>query len=242
MARRSYGSCAGCHCRHHPPRVIGLDDWAWPKNVHYGTLVVDLERHRPVALLPDRSASSVMRWLQEHPQVDVISRDRAEAFAEAARIGAPHALQIADRWHVVSNLREALEKVLARHRKELKRLSASSQVPAVQPEPDQATTSPAEQPSPFRAPFNSSRVATERAARRERRGGKSRAGPCLGGQRDALHRDCSVPGHAPRNGGDLRTSGHLPGASTVASPPASARSVTSRICYAAGRRGVLMPP
>jgi transposase len=146
-----------------PPHVIGLDDWAWHKNLRYGTIVVDLERRHPVALLPDRSASSVINWLQAHPQVDIVCRDRAEAFADAARTGAPHALQIADRWHVVSNLREALEKGLARHRTDLKHVQGASEGATSQPDPDQATTSPASPPS---SPLASSRsrLATERAA------------------------------------------------------------------------------
>lgn len=184
----------------------------------------------------------MIRWLQEHPQGDVISRDRAEALADAARIGAPQALQIADRWHVISNLREALEKVLARHRKELKHLSAASQAATVQPELEQATASPAEEPSPPRATPHSSRLATERAARRERRRGKSRAGPCLGGQRDALHRDCSLPGHASRNGGNLRASGDIRRRAIPHPPVRVCSTRTNPTCYAAGMRAVSMLP
>jgi transposase len=97
------------------PRVLGIDDWAWRKGQRYGTILCDLERRRVVDLLPDRQASTVAEWLRDHAPPEVISRDRAGAYAEAARLGAPHAVQVADRFHLLRNLREALEHVLARH-------------------------------------------------------------------------------------------------------------------------------
>jgi transposase len=97
------------------PRVLGMDDWAWRKGQRYGTILCDLERRRVVDLLPDRQAQTVTQWLRAHAPPEIISRDRAGAYAEAARQGAPHAVQVADRFHLVRNLREALEHVLARH-------------------------------------------------------------------------------------------------------------------------------
>jgi len=98
-----------------PVKVLGVDEWAWRKGQSYGTLLVDLERHIPIDLLQDASADSFAAWLKEHPSVELISRDRGTTFADGANRGAPQALQIADRWHVLHNLAEALEKVLARH-------------------------------------------------------------------------------------------------------------------------------
>ncbi len=98
-----------------PVKVLGVDEWAWHKGQSYGTILVDLERHIPIDLLQDASADSFAAWLQEHPSVEMISRDRGTTFADGANRGAPQALQIADRWHVIHNLGEALEKVLARH-------------------------------------------------------------------------------------------------------------------------------
>jgi transposase len=92
-----------------PPRAIGLDDWAKRKGHTYGTIVVDLDRRCPVDLLEDRTAATVAAWLQAHPEVTVVARDRAEAYASGVTQGAPDAVQVADRWHLLKNLREAVE-------------------------------------------------------------------------------------------------------------------------------------
>ena len=98
-----------------PPRVVGIDDWAWRKGQCYGTIVVDLERSDVIDLLPDREADTVAAWLKAHPGIEVVSRDRSATYAEAATEGASQAVQVADRWHLLKNLREAVERVLARH-------------------------------------------------------------------------------------------------------------------------------
>jgi Transposase/Helix-turn-helix domain of resolvase len=102
------------------PRVLGVDDWAFRKGHRYGTIVVDLEQHRVVDVLPARHAEPLVDWLEAHPGVEVLSRDRAPAYAEAARKGAPQAVQVADRWHLIQNLVEALERCLLRFRPALK--------------------------------------------------------------------------------------------------------------------------
>ncbi|SEF09549.1 Transposase [Rhizobiales bacterium GAS191] len=95
-------------------RVAGIDDRAWRKGMTYGTVIVDLERRRVVDLLPDRSAASTAKWLKGRPEVEVVSRDRAGLYAEGAREGAPQARQVADRFHLLRNFREAIERQLGR--------------------------------------------------------------------------------------------------------------------------------
>jgi transposase len=117
------------------PRVLGMDDWAWRKGQRYGTILCDLERRRVVDLLPDRQSNTVAEWLREHAPPEVISRDRVGAYAEAARHGAPQAVQVADRFHLLRNLREALEHVLARHTAAIEEAFRQSTLVSVAPPP-----------------------------------------------------------------------------------------------------------
>jgi len=101
------------------PRVLGIDDFALCRGRVYGTILVDDETHRPVDLLPERTAETVALWLEQHPGVEIITRDRSTEYARGATDGAPDAIQVADRWHVLGNLREALERMLDRLRPQL---------------------------------------------------------------------------------------------------------------------------
>jgi transposase len=108
-----------------PIRSLGVDDWAWRKGQNYGTILVDLERHRVADLLPGRSADELADWLLQHPTVSVISRDRSGLYAEGAQLGAPNATQVADRFHLVLNLSTAIERALEERSSQL-RLPAES--------------------------------------------------------------------------------------------------------------------
>jgi transposase len=110
------------------PRVLGVDDWAWKRGHRYGTILVDLERHRVVDLLPDREVVSLERWLEAHPGMEVISRDRSSAYAEGATKGAPKAVQVADRWHLLKNLGEALERILQSQHQHLQQAAQTAAV------------------------------------------------------------------------------------------------------------------
>lgn len=97
------------------PRVLGVDDWAIRKGQNYGTILVDLEKQKPIDLLVGRDTEVLQKWLEEHPGVEIISRDRASAYSEAANTAAPDAIQIADRWHLLKNLKDAIKRMLNKH-------------------------------------------------------------------------------------------------------------------------------
>ncbi len=97
-------------------QAVGVDEWSWRPGHRYGTILVDLTSHRVVDLLPDRSAASVAASLARHPTITVVCRDRSDLYADGIRRGAPEAVQVVDRFHLVHNLRQALEGFLIGHR------------------------------------------------------------------------------------------------------------------------------
>jgi transposase len=82
------------------PKVLGVDDWSMKKGLVYATILVDIEKQRPVDLLADRESKTLSQWLQAHPGIEIITRDRANCYAEGAKLGAPDAIQVVDRWHL----------------------------------------------------------------------------------------------------------------------------------------------
>jgi len=119
------------------PHVVGIDDWAFRRGRRYGTMIVDLERHEVIDLLEDREAASARAWLERHPQIRIIARDRGGAYAEAATKGAPRAMQVADRWHLMHNLANALEEFLLQKKKTLREATRTE---TESPEDDYATS------------------------------------------------------------------------------------------------------
>jgi transposase len=145
-----------------PLSAIGVDDWAQRKRQHYGTIVVDLEQRRPVALLHDREAETLAEWLRMHPGITVIASDRMKAYMDGARAGAPQASQVADRFHLLQNLAEALDQVFSAHGLALKAVStALSRTPVLQPDGQTAVPIPPSPPTP--------QAQTQAAQRRSRR-------------------------------------------------------------------------
>lgn len=133
------------------PRVLGVDDFAFRRGRSYGTILVDLERRRPIDLLPDRESETLAKWLKARSGIEIVTRDRSRAYAEAVADGAPSALQIADRWHILKNLYEALERLLTRqHRLIRQAVQPDSQPPQQAPESKPASQTLSSKQSPSR--------------------------------------------------------------------------------------------
>lgn len=115
------------------PRILGIDDWAKCKGQTYGTILVDLEENTVVDLLPDRTAETLAEWLQSHPGVQIITRDRSTEYTRGINDGAPNAMQIADRWHLFLNAKQMLQRHFGRIYNRLKKLPAIEQAETIQP-------------------------------------------------------------------------------------------------------------
>jgi transposase len=115
------------------PRILGVDDFAFRRRRTYGTILIDLEKRIPIDLLADREAATLAKWLQEHPGVEIISRDRGGDYAKGAKEGAPSAKQVADRWHLLKNLSETMQSYFLRKHVQLKAASteATAEISAV---------------------------------------------------------------------------------------------------------------
>jgi transposase len=109
-----------------PVRELGIDDFAFRRGRKFGTLLVDLISHQVIDVLPDRKAETAAAWMNAHPDIELLSRDRGGDYAAGARQGAPQAIQVADRFHVYKNLVEAVEVILARCRAEIRKNAQSA--------------------------------------------------------------------------------------------------------------------
>ncbi len=148
------------------PRVLGVDDFAFRRGRRYGTILIDLERHCPIDLLPDREPETLIQWLREHPGIEVISRDRGALYIEGATKGAPSAIQIADRFHLIKNLGEAMERFLLKNHGVLRAVGKRmGEEQTMITRSDKVSSFPVDTPEPIRIGAQSQ----NKQARRERR-------------------------------------------------------------------------
>lgn len=146
------------------PRVLGVDDWAFRKGQHYGTILVDLEKKRVVDLLPDRTTASLKGWLEQHPGVEIVTRDRASDYSKAITQAAPQAVQVADRFHLLQNLSQAVKSWLERQKKPLMALlrgfePKSKMMPEVATPPSLESSGVSPTPPQTRHPYHRDREA-----------------------------------------------------------------------------------
>jgi transposase len=135
-----------------PARIVGVDDWAMRKGHTYGTIIIDLERSVVLELLPGRDGVELKTWLGRHPEVEILSRDRWSAFADAATEAAPQARQVADRFHLLKNAREALERFLDRYASRIAEVFVASAQDPASPASAPAVGPQAASPLPVAAP------------------------------------------------------------------------------------------
>jgi transposase len=147
-----------------PIRHLGVDDWAWRKGQDYGTILVNLDLHRVIDLLPERAAENFSAWLKQHPEIVTIARDRGGLYAEGAALGAPQAQQVADRFHLLVNLSATMERVLEERGRQL--ILPPVAEPAAQAPPAQVGALSQDCPSPVPPRVTQSQLRRQRRLER----------------------------------------------------------------------------
>ena len=151
-----------------PPEEIGLDEWSFRRRKRFGTIIVDLQRHRILDLLPDKESATVARWLKAYPTIRLVSRDRSREFADAIREGAPQAIQVLDRFHLLRNLVDLLPSILARCLAELRRAAKQEEAPRPLEEALPAPLPPPLPDGPWKPPLSRPAEARRLARQAER--------------------------------------------------------------------------
>ncbi len=101
------------------PKRLGVDDFAFKKGRRYGTILIDLDRRQPIEILPDREGKTLENWLRDHPGIELVTRDRSSVYASALTSACPQAVQVADRWHLLANISEVVERFLDTQRQHI---------------------------------------------------------------------------------------------------------------------------
>jgi transposase len=150
-----------------PVIQLGIDDFAFRRGRTFGTVLVNLQEHRVIDLLPDRQVETAKAWIKSHSEIRYVSRDRGSEYASAATQGAPQAVQVADRFHITKNLSEAVQQLLARVLTQMKEASQGEETQGTN-ELEQVPHLPIEQWRPAPGKDIEQIVATRRAEREAR--------------------------------------------------------------------------
>lgn len=177
------------------PEVIGVDDFSMRRGRRFGTMIVDLERHRPIDLLADRSAPTLAAWLKAHPSAQTIGRDCSKEYARGIAEGAPEAVEILYRWHLLKNLREALERMLDRNQRSLGGIDIPS---TTRPDTMAGSPSISAYVPPPRSPRERARSHSKREERRARHE-KARELHCQGMSMRAFSQKLGISRYAVRH-------------------------------------------
>jgi transposase len=147
---------------------LGVDDFSFRRGRTFGTVLVDLERHQILDLLPDRQKETAAAWMKKHPEITHVSRDRSSEYASAAAQGAPQAVEVADRFHIVKNLSEAVQQLLARVLTEMKEVSQGDGAPGASEQKQTPQPLPIEEWRPAQDEDVKQAILTRRTERNDR--------------------------------------------------------------------------
>lgn len=114
-------------------RVVGIDDWALRKGQRYGSIIIDHETHQVLEIVKGRLSEDIQPWFRSHSEVEIVTRDRSPDYRNGLAEAAPQAQQVADRWHLLLNLRQLAERVTASVYRRLKQFPVPPELMSTRP-------------------------------------------------------------------------------------------------------------